>query len=108
MKNILTVTALAIASLTIAAATTKSYEIVLTTPTQAGSTQLSAGHYRVQVNGNTAEFVNISNSKSVAVPVKIETTPAKAAYTAVDTKTENGVSTIQSIELRDSNSKLEF
>ena len=108
MKNILTVTALAIASLSIAGATTKSYEIIIDTPTLAGKTQLAAGRYRVKVNGNTAEFVNVESSKSVSVPVTVETTPSKSAYTTLDTKNVNGVTSIQSIELRDSNSKLEF
>ena len=108
MKNFLTVTALAIASLSIAGATTKSYEIILDGPTLAGKTQLAAGHYRVKVSGNSAEFVNIDNSKSVSVPVTVETTSTKSPYTAVDTKSENGVNSIQSIELRDSNNKLEF
>jgi hypothetical protein len=42
------------------------------------------------------------------VPVTVENTPAKAAQTAVETKESNGVTSIQSIELRDSNSKLAF
>jgi hypothetical protein len=108
MKSFLTVTALAIASLSIGAASTKSYEIILSTTTVAGQTQLAAGHYRVQLNGNTAQFVNVDNHKTVAVPVTVETTPAKAAQTAVETKETNGVTSLQSIELRDSNSKLGF
>jgi hypothetical protein len=108
MKNFLTVTALAIASLSIGVASTKSYEIVLSTPTVAGQTQLAAGHYRVHVNGNTAQFVNIESNKSVAVPVKIENTPAKAAQTSVETKETNGVTSLQSIELRDTSTKLGF
>lgn len=108
MKNILTITALAIASLSIASASTKSYEIVLNKATQAGATQLRAGHYMVKVNGSVAEFLNIDNSHTVKVPVKVQTTETKNDYTAVETKTENGVSQIQSIELGSSNSKLEF
>jgi hypothetical protein len=108
MKNILTVTALALASLTIAAAGTKSYEIVLDGNTVAGKTALAAGHYRVKANGAVAEFHNIDSGRTTSVPVKIGTTPSKAGATAVDTKNENGVSQIQSIELRDTNTKLEF
>ena len=108
MKSILMVTALAIASLSIASASSKSYEIVLNTTATAGKTELRAGHYLVKVNGAFAEFVNIENSHSVMVPVKIETATSKFDNTAVDTKTENGVSQIESIELRNTNSKLEF
>jgi hypothetical protein len=108
MKNFLTVTALALASLTVAAAGTKSYEIRLDSNTVAGKTTLSAGHYRVKATGNVAEFYNVDNGRTTSVPVKMETTANKSDVTAVDTKSENGVSQIQSIELRDSNTKLEF
>jgi opacity protein-like surface antigen len=106
MKSILMVAALAVASLSIASA--KSYEITLNNPTAAGQAELRAGHYLVKVNGAYAEFLNIDNSHTVMVPVKVENAQSKFEVTAVDTKTENGVSQIQSIELRDTNSKLEF
>ena len=106
MKNFLMITALAIASLSMASA--KSYEIILNTPTAAGKTELRAGHYTVKVNGAFAEFLNLDNSHTVMVPVTVETAKSKFDTTAVDTKTENGVSQIQSIELQDTNSKLEF
>jgi hypothetical protein len=108
MKNILTVTALALASLTIAAAGTKSYEIVLDGNTVAGKTTLSAGHYRVKASGDVAQFYNVDSGRTTSVPVKMETTANKSEVTAVETKSENGVSQMQAIELRDSNTKLEF
>jgi hypothetical protein len=40
--------------------------------------------------------------------VKVATSPSKSEVTAVEAKTENGVSQIQAIDLRDSNTKLEF
>jgi hypothetical protein len=106
MKNFLMIAAIAVASLS--AAGSKSYEITLDTATQAGKTELKAGHYRVKVKGDVAEFLNIGSSKTVSVPVKVETTNSKFSMTAVDTKNENGVSSIESIELRDTNSKLAF
>ena len=106
MKSILMVAALAVASLSIASA--KSYEITLNTPTAAGQTELRAGHYLVKVNGAYAEFLNVDNSHRIMVPVKVQNADGKFGVTAVDTKTENGVSQIQSIELRDTNNKLEF
>ncbi|HWC95121.1 MAG TPA: hypothetical protein VG456_00190 [Candidatus Sulfopaludibacter sp.] len=108
MKNFLTVTVLAIASLSIAAASTKSYEIILNTASQAGKTELRAGHYLLKTNGAFVEFLNIDNGHSTMVPVKIGAAASKSNVTAVETKTENGVSQIQSIELRDSTTKLEF
>lgn len=106
MKNFLMIAVLAAASMTVASA--KTYEITLNTATQAGKTELRAGHYLVKVNGAFAEFVNIDNSHSVLVPVTVETNKTKFDVTAVDTKTENGVNQIESIELRDTNSKLAF
>ena len=106
MKTTLMVAALAVAS--IAFAGPKSYEIVLIAPTHAGNTDLRPGHYLVKVNGANAEFLNIDNSHTVQVPVKVETVNTKFGLTSVDTKTENGVDQLQSIGLRDTNSKLEF
>jgi hypothetical protein len=108
MKNILTVTALAIASLTIASASTKSYELILNNASLAGSTQLSAGHYRLKANGDVAEFYNLDNGRTTKVPVKMENAASKSDVTAVETTQQNGVTQIQSIELRDTNTKLEF
>ena len=106
MKNILIVTALAIASLSIASA--KSYEMVLNTPATAGKTELSAGRYRIKVNSGYAEFLNLDNNHTIMVPVRVDTGNDRFDYTAVETKKENGVQQIQSIELQDTNSTLEF
>ena len=106
MKSILMVAALAIASLSVVSA--KSYEITLTNPAVAGSTELRAGHYLLKVNGAYAEFLNLDNEHTIMVPVKVESAAGKFDNTAVDCKTENGISQIQAIELQDTNSKLEF
>jgi hypothetical protein len=106
MKSIFMVAALAIASLS--AVSAKSYEITLVNPAVAGQTELRAGHYLVKVNGAFAEFLNLDNSHTTMVPVKVEAAKSKFDNTEVDTKNENGVSQIQSIELQDTNSILEF
>ena len=106
MKKLMIVAALAIASLSIASA--KSYEVVLNSPSTAGMTELRAGHYTVKVNGAFAEFYNHDNMHSVMVPVRVDTGIMHFDATAVETKNENGVSQIQSIELKDPNSTLEF
>ncbi len=106
MKNFLMIAALSVASLSLAGA--KSYEIVLNSPALAGQTQLAAGHYRVKLNGSSAQFVNVENNHTTTVPVKVETGSTKFDYTAVDTKKGNGVDQIESIELQDSNTKLAF
>ena len=106
MKNFMMIAALALASLSVASA--KSYEIVLNTPATAGRTELRAGHYRVKVNSGFAEFLNLDNNHTIMVPVRVETGTTRFDNTAVDCKNDNGTAQIQSIELQDSNSVLEF
>ncbi len=106
MKSFMMIAALAVASLSVASA--KSYEIVLNTSATAGKTELRAGHYRVKVNGAFAEFLNLDNNHTTMVPVKVETASSKFDTTAVDSKNENGMAQIESIELQDTNSVLEF
>lgn len=106
MKSILMIAALAVASLSVASA--KSYEITLPNAAVAGSTELRAGHYRLKVNGAYAEFLNLDNEHTIMVPVKLESAAGKFDNTAVNCKSENGVSQIQAIELQDTNSRLEF
>lgn len=106
MKKLTLITVLVAASLSIASA--KSYEVVLQAPATAGHTELRAGHYRVKVNGGFAEFFNMDTERATMVPVKVEASTTKFDTTAVESKTENGTMQIQSIELQDSNSVLEF
>jgi hypothetical protein len=106
MKSILMVAALAIASLSVGSATT--YDLILNNRVVAGHTELRAGHYLVKVKGAYAEFFNLDNRHTIMVPVRVEAATSKFDNTAVEAKTENGVSQIQSIELQDTNSKLEF
>ena len=80
----------------------------MNTPTAAGQTELRAGHYLVKVNGAYAEFLNIEQQSQRHGAGEGRDRQGKFENTAVDTKTENGVSQIESIQLRDTNSKLEF
>ncbi|HTX36247.1 MAG TPA: hypothetical protein VME43_14555 [Bryobacteraceae bacterium] len=104
-KSLLFIGALALS--TVAFASPKSYQIVLTSPTQAGSAQLAAGEYRVQVSGSNAIFTNLDTNRSFAAPVKVATTQ-KHEVTAVETKTDAGSSHMTSIDLGGSNETLQF
>ena len=64
----------ALALSTVAFAGPKSYDIVLFAPTQAGSNQLAAGEYHVQVQGSNAIFTNVDTRHSFVAPVKVATT----------------------------------
>ena len=60
-KSFLIVGALSLASLGIASA--KSYDIVLSDPTMAGTTQLQPGEYKLKVEGTQAVFTDVQNRK---------------------------------------------
>ena len=104
-KSLLSLGALALA--TVAFASQKSYEILLTAPTQVGSSQLAPGEYRLELKGTNAIFTNMDNRHSFVAPVKISSTQ-KHETTAVETKTDAGSTHITSIDLGGSNETLEF
>ena len=107
MKNrLFLVGALTLASLSLASA--KSYDIILTQASKAGSVQLAAGEYRLKLEGSNAVFTNLDSNKSVSVPVKVENGAKKFDQTAVDTNESTGTATVESIELGGSTTKLGF
>jgi len=107
MKNrLLVVGALTLASFTLASA--KTYDIILTQASKAGSVELAAGEYHLKVEGSNAVFTNLDNNKHFTVPVKIQNAAKKFDQTAVDTNDTNGSAVVQSIELGGSTTKLGF
>jgi hypothetical protein len=104
-KSLLFISALALSTISIASA--KSYEILLPTTTEAGSTELAAGHYRVNVQGSNAVFTNLESNHSFVSPVKVENT-RKHEQTAVETKTDNGATHLTAIDLGGTSETLEF
>jgi hypothetical protein len=107
MKNrLFMVGALALASLSLASA--KTYDIMLTQVSKAGTVQLAPGEYRLKVEGANAVFTNLDNNKSYTVPVKVQSADKKFDQTAVDTTDANGSSTVEAIELGGSTTKLGF
>jgi hypothetical protein len=98
----------ALALSTISIASAKSYDITLTVPAKVGSAQLSAGEYKVTVDGTNVVFTNRDTAKQVSATAKIDTVEKKYDVTAVDT-TKNGTEEqINAIELGGSKTKLEF
>jgi hypothetical protein len=104
-KSLLFLGALALS--TVAFASSKSYDIVLTAPTQAGGNQLAAGEYRLQVQGSNAIFTSVDTRHSFVAPVKVATTQ-KHEETAVETKKDAGTPHITSIDLGGSDETLQF
>lgn len=105
-NRLLLVGALTLASLSLASA--KTYDIVFTQPSKAGSVQLTPGEYRLKVEGANAVFTNLDSNKKFTVPVKVQNSDKKFDQTAVDTTDANGTSTVESIELGGSTTKLGF
>ena len=104
-KSMLFLGALALA--TVSFASPKSYDILLTSATRAGATQLAAGQYRVQVQGSNAIFTNIENRHSFVAPVTVSTTQ-KHQDTAVEIQNDPGNSHITAIDLGGSADTLQF
>lgn len=105
-NRLLLIGALALSTLTLASA--KSYDIMLTQASKAGSVQLAAGEYRLKVEGANAVFTSVNGNKSYTVPVKIENADKKFSETAVETNDANGGSKVEAIELGGSTTKLGF
>jgi len=99
-KSLLLIGTLALAGI----ASAKSYDIVLSAPTTAGSVQLAAGEYTLKVQGTNAVFTNVENGKKVTAVVKVENGAKKFDQTAVDSTNNK----ITAIELGGSSTVLEM
>lgn len=106
MKKLLAISALALASLTMLSA--KTYEIILSAPTKAGSVQLKPGQYSLKVEGSNATFTDKESAKSFTTPVKVETVDKKYDDTKVQTTKDGGTDRIEEIDLGGSKTKLGF
>jgi hypothetical protein len=104
IKSLLLIGTLALAGI----ASAKTYDITLSKPTKAGSLELAAGEYSVNVLGNIAVFTNVETGKKFIAAVKAEDTGKKFDATAVDCSTKDGADHITSVELGGSNTKLEL
>jgi hypothetical protein len=96
--------ALTLSSLGIASA--KSYDIVLEKAAKAGANELQPGQYKVKVEGSQAVITDARNDKSVTVPVTVENSDKKYAYTSVETSSQSGANSIQAIDLGGSKTRL--
>jgi hypothetical protein len=106
-KSLFFVGALGLASLGIASAA-KSYDVTLTGPTMAGSTELKAGEYKVTFEGSQAVFTDVARSRSWTAPVKVETGDKKFSETTVESTLRGDMAHINAIDLGGSKTKLEF
>jgi hypothetical protein len=96
-----------LAFVSMAFASAKKYEISLNSRVKAGTVELAAGTYKLQVEGDKATFTDAKN-KSVTVTVKVSTGAAKFSATAVEATTKSGEDQIEAIDLGGTNTKVEF
>jgi hypothetical protein len=105
-KSLLIVGALGLASIGIASA--KSYDITLSAPAMAGTTELKPGAYKVKVEGSQAVFTDVQSSKSWTAAVKVQSGDQKFGETTVESTQQGDMAHINAIDLAGSNTKLEF
>lgn len=105
MKNFL----IGFALLGLAIASAKSYEISVDTVSKVGSLQLQPGLYKVSVDGSTVKFTDENSGKSVQTNATVESN-GKTKYdaTALETESNNGVTTIHEIDLGGTPTKVKF
>lgn len=103
VKSILTVGAMALATVGLASA--KTYDIELLGQAKAGNVELKPGEYKLKVEGSQATFTD-EHGKSFTVPVKVENTSTKFGATQLETATQNGTAIIQAIDLGDSHTRI--
>ncbi|HLK47345.1 MAG TPA: hypothetical protein VKT49_04370 [Bryobacteraceae bacterium] len=84
------------------ASAASSYTINLSSEASAGSKTLKPGTYKLQVEGNQAVFKQ--GKESISIPVTVEKSANKFAYTSVDTMG----STLREIDLGGTNTKVVF
>jgi hypothetical protein len=106
IRSLMFTGALALSSMAVLSA--KSYEIMLTAPSQAGVLQLAKGEYRVKLEGGNAVFTSMRDGKKYTTPVKVENAQTKFEQTAVEATDQDGTSRIRAIELGGSTTQLDF
>ena len=104
IKSLLLIGTLALAGI----ASAKTYDVTLSAPAKAGSLQLAAGEYAVNVLGSIAVFTNVETGKKFIAAVTAEDAGKKFDVTAVDCSVKNGSERISSVELGGSSTKLEL
>jgi hypothetical protein len=106
MKSVLLAAVLALCTLSLGIA--KTYGISFSHPIKAGSIALSAGDYKLTIDGNKATFTEVKTSKSFTTDVKVENAAKSFENTRVDEATDGGNAVIKDIEVGGSKIKIAF
>ena len=100
--------AIAFAVLGMSLAGAKSFQITLSSPSQAGSLDLQPGHYNVSLDGTKVKFTDVNTGKSTETDVTTQNADKKFSSTAVDSESVNGKNKIQEIDLGGTLTKVKF
>ncbi|HEY3841283.1 MAG TPA: hypothetical protein VGL72_32150 [Bryobacteraceae bacterium] len=93
----------------LALASAKSYEVSVDQVSKAGELQLQPGLYKVSVNGTKAKFTDENTGKSVETNVTVDNSgKSKFDATALETESNNGVTTIHEIDLGGTTNRVKF
>lgn len=100
--------AIAFAVLGMSLAGAKSFQITLSSPSQAGTLELQPGQYNVSLDGSNMKFTDVNSGKSVETGVTTQSAEKKFQSTAVDSQQINGKNKIQEIDLGGTVTKVIF
>jgi len=105
-KSVFLTAILALAS--ISAVYSKSYDLNISRPTQAGSLQLKAGDYDLKVDGDKAIFTDVNTSKKYTVTVKVENAAKKFSTTRIDATSSGASDVLKDIQLGGTTTQIDF
>ena len=90
-------------------ASAKSYEISVDTVSKVGDVQLQPGAYKVTLDGSKVKFTNEDSGKSVETNGTVElNNKTKFDATALETVQNNGVTTVNEIDLGGTRTDIKF
>lgn len=84
--------------LAVAGAASNDYKVTLSSPTWVGTTQLSPGDYRIQVEDNRA-VIKSRNRQVAEAPARIETSPQKYSLTSLSIVQEDNKPVLKEVRV---------
>jgi len=106
MKKLIAIGVFTLASMSLLSA--KTYDIMVSSTTKAGSIELKPGQYKLSFNGGNATFTDVNSSKTYTTPVKVQEGDKKFDTTQMETTKQGETEVIQEIDLGGSKTKLGF
>ena len=96
------------AALGLSVAGAKTFEITLDTPAKAGSVELKAGKYNLELMEDSKVRFTSVKGQAVETSAKMSTVEKKFSATQIDLKQMNGSAQINEIDLGGTKTKIQF